>query len=185
MPELHEGRSDPPIVWPTGDFSIFSATSSDAAEILDVLVQTTDGLRSMGKHHWNGKHTLESVLQSIEAADVFLLRDSNRVAVATVTVSFSPPSFHQDSDLQFWSDPDASAAYVRRLAVIPKHQNNGVASRLLKLAEQYATLKEVAFTRLDTDPLFPEIVPYYIKRGYTVRGMRDGRPFFEKQLEVV
>ncbi len=167
------------------NLTVSNACPADAAAILQVLEKTATGLAAQGKNHWNGKHTLSSVLESFAASEVLLVRDSTQNPVATITISSVAPSIHLESDQQFWRSPNTQSSYIRRLAVIPSAQGQGIASELLKLAERRAKNSGSEFARLDTDPKYPEIVNYYIDRGYQKMGVRDGRSFFEKELKAV
>ena len=174
------------LVGPGKDYLVSIAQQAQAEEILLVLEQTAAGLAAAGKNHWNGKHTIRSILEGFSDSQILVVRDSSGTAIATVTISAVPPSFHGESALKFWALPDAKAAYIRRLAVVPSLQKYGIASRLLSLAEEHARQSGFEFARLDTDPTYPEIVEYYNKRGYQMRGVReeDVRPFFEKALNA-
>ncbi len=160
---------------------IHPADPKDLDAVHKILSQATDWLASRGMTHWNGVHTKERILADFEKSKVLLGMLADR-AVATVTISFDTPWYHQPSDRNFWQDPNASAAYIRKLAVLPEYMKQGLATKLLMAAEETALKLGSRFARLDTNPAFPELVPYYIERGYLKRGERDGNSFFEKPL---
>jgi hypothetical protein len=56
--------------------------------------------------------------------------------IGTTTVSFSVPNYHVANDRAFWTDPEAPAAYIRKVAVLPAFIKLGVAPKLITFAEE-------------------------------------------------
>lgn len=163
--------------------SIIRANPSDLEKVYDILAEATAWLASRGMNHWNGVHTKERIEADFDKSHVLLARDAGGTTVGTVTVSFDTPWYHQPSDRMFWAQPEALAAYVRKMAVIPTMMKKGIAANLLASAEQDGFDAGAQFARLDTNPAFPGLVRYYLGHGYARVGIREGNSFFEKKLD--
>ena len=154
------------------------AALEDVHALLD---RATQWLASQGMNHWNGVHTKERIAADFEKSHV-LVAKLNGLSVGTVTISFETPWYHQPSDKKFWEEPSVSAGYIRKLVVVPELMKNGIGTKLLIEAEKDARATGALYARLDTNPAFPTLVPYYQARGYLKKGERDGSSFFEKRL---
>ena len=162
--------------------SIAPCSSTELDTVHKILDRATAWLSDNGMQHWNGVHTKERILSDFQASHVLLATIEGAGAVGTVTISFATPWYHQPSDKQFWADPNASAGYIRKLALVPEFMKRGIAAQLLMAAEQDARSHGAVVARLDTNPAFPGLVQYYQKHGYQKKGERDGNSFFEKPL---
>lgn len=60
---------------------------------------------------------------------------------------------------------------VHRLAVDPKYQNQGIASKLMEEAEKFAIENRFASIRLDAFSLNPAALRFYEKRNYILSGV--------------
>jgi len=87
-----------------------------------------------------------------------------------------------------WRFPGEKALVIHRLAVDPLHQKQGIATRLMDFAEDYAVTAGYSSIRLDSNSSNTKALRFYRNRGYEERGevYFPGRtlPFscFEKQL---
>lgn len=121
--------------------SISRVGPSEVDHLFEILDQATQWLSSQGMNHWNGVHTKERLLAEFEASHVLLARTEELGPIGTVTISFATPFYHQPSDRDFWSDPNADAAYVRKLAVLPEYVKRG-SSFFERVLVSGVTLKE-------------------------------------------
>lgn len=167
------------------EISVAQAGPSEADRVLSILEQATRWLAERGMNHWNGVHTRDRIQIDMDKGRVLLAQNAKGMPVGTVTVRFDPPDYYQASDRKFWAAPDAPAAYIKKLAVIPSLMKRGIAGQLLAAAESDARNTGARFARLDTNASFPQLVPYYQRRGYIKVGEREGSSFFEKELRVV
>lgn len=137
-------------------------------------------------NHWSDWYTKEKVEEKFEDWDVYLAYRNSEV-VGTISVSEKKVGYYLQESIEMFKEPEARALYVSMLAVKPEFQGQGVASDLLKLAEEVARGKEIEYVRFDCREEYMELVNFYLKRGYEKRGSfpeTDGENYLmmEKKL---
>eukprot|EP01116_Phalansterium_solitarium_P008598 TRINITY_DN22535_c0_g1_i1.p1 TRINITY_DN22535_c0_g1~~TRINITY_DN22535_c0_g1_i1.p1 ORF type:complete len:174 (-),score=60.25 TRINITY_DN22535_c0_g1_i1:380-901(-) len=154
-------------------------------DVASLLVVAADWLDARGMTHWTGKFNDDEVLSSLAAGDTVLLlrcRETGR-PIATVTLLYSPPFYHEPADMALWQQPAARAGYVRKLAVVPDRMGRGIAAFMMREIEEFALGQGIEFLRLDGHWSFPDLVNIYTKQGYSLRGTGVcGNNFMEKRL---
>ncbi|MEK6981556.1 MAG: GNAT family N-acetyltransferase [Candidatus Micrarchaeota archaeon] len=169
-------------------YFIKKAGSTDWKAIFDILSTCTDWLAEQAMNHWKGGHTKEKVIKRIEEKEVYIAYYEH-LAVGTITLSLFAPFYYNENDKKFWNDEIASAIYVSALAVLPKYQDKGVATELLKFAEQKAREMGIYYIRFDAVSYYVKLNEFYLKNGYEIVGKRiTGNlesNFFEKKIILV
>ncbi len=165
--------------------TISRATITDVKNILLILTSCADGLSQQGMPHWNGAHTTENVKNRIVENEVYVVRENNE-ALGTMTLSKNPQSYYQEQDKLFWKASNAAAMYISKLAVRPECQGLGIASALLRFAEESSAQRSISFIRLDAVSYYDALTRFYIQRGYSLVGRRmvgkNESNFFEKEI---
>lgn len=105
----------------------------------------------------------------------------NDVAVSTITYGMRPPKYYDtEGYVQRFTDPEAKAAYVMALGVLPGYQQQGIAGKMVEFVEALARQQGVAWLRLDCRLEVPGIVLFYEKRGFN----KVGEPLPEGEGET-
>jgi ribosomal protein S18 acetylase RimI-like enzyme len=125
--------------------------------------------REKGFDHWSDWYTKERVAEKFEDWDVYLAYRNNEL-VGTMSVSEKKVGYYLQESIEMFEKPEARALYISMLAVKPEFQGQGVASDLLKLAEEIAKNKEIEYVLFDCREEYTELVDFYLKRGYGKMG---------------
>lgn len=121
--------------------------------------------------------------QDIERQELYVIEQDGR-AVGTVVIN-------DDQSLEYASIPwtyIGRALVVHRLTISPAYQRCGLASRLMKFAEDTATIRGYDCIRLDAFTQNPATFTLYDKLGYRKAGIvrfRKGEFFcYEKAIKA-
>jgi len=125
--------------------------------------------KEKGLNHWSDWYTREKVEEKFEDWDVYLAYRDNKL-VGTMSVSEKKVGYYLQESIEMFEEPEARALYVSMLAVKPEFQGQGVASDLLKKAEEIAKDKGIKYVRFDCREEYSELVYFYLKRDYKKRG---------------
>lgn len=125
--------------------------------------------KEKGLDHWSDWYTKERVGEKFEDWDVYLAYRNNDL-VGTMSVSEEKVGYYLQESIEMFEKPEARALYISMLAVKPEFQGQGVASDLLKSAEEIAKNKGIEYVRFDCREEYTELVDFYLKRGYEKRG---------------
>lgn len=90
--------------------------------------------------------------------------------VGTISLDSNPVDYYTEENLSHFADPTAKAVYVSTVAVQPEFQRRGIASRLMKSADETAKSRGIAYIRFDCRKEYVELVNFYQKRGYKIVG---------------
>jgi ribosomal protein S18 acetylase RimI-like enzyme len=125
--------------------------------------------KEKGLNHWSDWYTKERVAEKFEDWDVCLAYRNNQL-VGTMSMSEEKVGYYLQESIEMFAEPEARALYISMLAVKPEFQGQGVASDLLKSAEEIARNKKIEYVRFDCREEYRELVDFYLKRGYEKRG---------------
>jgi len=119
-----------------------------------------------GLRFWDPPYPLERLRQDAAERAVYGVRLGGTI-VATFTVGTVPPLPY---DPAAWFEPAARALYVSRLAVLPKHQGQGIGSACLAAIERLARDASCAAVRCDAFAGDPLLLRFYERAGFIPRG---------------
>ena len=119
--------------------------------------------------HWSDWYTRDRVAEKFVDWDIYLAYRGENL-VGTMAVSEKKVGYYLQENIEMFSDPEARALYVSMLAVRPEFQGQGVATDLLKSAEDIAKNKGIKYVRFDCREEYVELVNFYLNRGYENRG---------------
>jgi ribosomal protein S18 acetylase RimI-like enzyme len=156
------------------------ASINDLDNIIAVVREATRRMNEQGILQWDEIYPDKAILQTdIENQHLRLIEEDGEVAGLITFNEKQEPEYNG----LLWIYP-GRIVVIHRLAVAPKHQGKGLASRLMDFAEAEALLQGYDAIRLDAFTLNPIALGLYEHRGYqkvgTVR-FRKGLFFcFEK-----
>ncbi len=120
-------------------------------------------------YQWKDYFTTDFIGGLIGKNEVYLIYSEGQMA-GTISMS-TDSSWATDERKQVkWHDESAKALYIYDLAVLPEHQNKGLASELLHEVEEETKKRGIKYLRGAAISDNPNLIEFYKKRNYTVVG---------------
>jgi ribosomal protein S18 acetylase RimI-like enzyme len=164
---------------------IRECSSADTQAVFRVIKECAAWLLNRGMDHWTDYYTEELVAKKLQETNIYGLGEGSDL-IGVVSLSEHPPSYYDQSDLLHFKDHTAPATYMSMLAIRPEFQGTGLASELMRYAEQKVRASGVRYMRLDVIREYEELNVFYAKRGYGYTHWRfdgdDNSSFYEKEL---
>lgn len=164
------------------------AQTAEAETISRLLRDAGCDLQMKGYQNWAVPYSLQQLRAQIKQGWVWVLENDGDF-LATLTLDFELPAEYQ---AEWFSQPQARAAYLHRFAVTPRRQGSGLGSLCLREAEQIARDGGCEWLRFDCYSRNPDLPVFYQRQGYTalrqfemvVPALGQPEPFtlFEKRL---
>lgn len=154
-------------------------------EVSHAIVKgATKYMNEQGIPQWDDIYPENATLrQDIERQEMYVIEQDNR-AVGIIVLN-------EEQSPEYASIPWKYAGrvlVVHRLTISPAHQSRGLASCLMKFAEDAAVIRAYNCVRLDAFTQNPAAVTLYDRRGYRKAGIvhfRKGEFFcYEKAIEA-
>lgn len=146
---------------------IVKATNQHLAQILELNSKIVKFMTDSGFSHWSDRYPTEAIFRRDIMRDsqyVYLIDDIVRGIVSYDT------QHHEYFDTIDWNDSNQTAYFVHRLAVDPEFQGKGIANKLMEFSENNAREDKIDSIRLGAFKGYTEVIGFYEKRGYEVRG---------------
>jgi ribosomal protein S18 acetylase RimI-like enzyme len=155
------------------------ATQDDLPALMALVRRVVPLMLAAGNRQWDEGYPNESVFQrDIALEQLWVAEAEDGIAGVAALTMDQEPEYAQAN----W-DMSAKALVVHRLAVDPAFRGAGVASALMRKAEEVAVEREFAVVRVDTNTenvatqrLFPKLG--YRLAGEIGLGIRPGLRFF-------
>jgi GNAT superfamily N-acetyltransferase len=141
---------------------IIEAEPSDLPRLLRFRTDTAAWLAPQGIDQWSNPFPPEHILASVEAGEVFLIKESpGAEALATITLD-------QEADTRIWTveEREESARYVHKLTVDRSVAGAGLGVRILDWAGDRAAREGAKWLRLDAWTTNPRLHKYYLRQGF-------------------
>jgi GNAT superfamily N-acetyltransferase len=134
----------------------------------------------LGLTHWDPPYPLRLLRRDAAERAVYAVKDSEFL-IGTFTVGRTPLNPYPP---HAWSEPEAPALYLNRLAVWPGLQGHGIGRSCLTLVEQIARQLGCEAMRLDAYAGHSALLAFYEHAGYVRRLLVEEHGFvcFEKRL---
>ena len=156
--------------------NIVPAQPADLPALLRLFASCADGMQKNGIDQWDHSYPNEDVVaRDVNGCSSYLARDDSGRLVATICLNREQ---HPTYQTVHWIGREPVLA-VHRLCVDPVRQKDGIGSRLMEFAEQYAAQSGYSSIRLDTYSGNPVALRFYERRGYR----RAGQVFFNRRPE--
>lgn len=144
--------------------TIERATLDDLDDVVGLLNGAAEWLRTASDSgQWERGFTADRIRGIMaQAAGVWIVRDEERVPVATMTLS-------ADADPDFWTVREASqpTLYLSKLARDHTHpQSKGLGALMLRWALDYAASLSYPMMRLDAWRTNTALQSYYVRQGW-------------------
>lgn len=143
---------------------IRKAQISEIDYLTDLVKQCGAHMRANGIVQWlEGYPNRDIIEEDVHEGSVFVLEEDNLIK-AMVVLNEKQDAEYQE--LKWLTDSTSRNLVVHRLATLPNFQGQGLGSKLMQFAEQYAKENSYDSIRLDTFSQNEGNIAYYKKRDY-------------------
>lgn len=142
------------------------ATLKDIPAIMQLIAEVVPAMNAAGNFQWDGTYPNHNVFENDIAQHQLWIADveGDVAGIAAITTDQEPEYANIGFDLT------ETAIVTHRLAVSDKYRNMGIASALLKHAEQVAAERGVNVLRIDTNTNNKATRQLFPKLGYEFSG---------------
>ncbi|PWW33155.1 MULTISPECIES: GNAT family N-acetyltransferase [Paenibacillus] len=165
------------------EFKALQAQPEDTEDVMSLLMETAEWLRSQGSSQWNAllkgedsHHTAEA----IQRGDVFVFKKGSDVAGMVILMSH-PSAW----DVHLWGSKAHAgdgALYLHRLAIRRKYAQSGLGRAILQWSSSGIQFEDKHIVRLDCGADNATLNAFYTRNGYTFVGETDGYSTYEKAV---
>jgi len=128
---------------------IRKTVSADMSTIMEIIGDAQRYLRSCGVDQWQeGYPTAETIAEDIRRGNSYAVIEDGEIA-GTVVVSFDGEPNYAEIRNGEWVNAEPYAV-IHRIAVSDRYRNRGVATEIMRFAEQMCREREVGNIRVDT-----------------------------------
>ncbi len=163
------------------------ATHEDLPALMALMQRVVPAMLASGNLQWDDSYPNEAVFQrDINLAQLWVADAETSIAGLAAVTMDQEPDYAQVG----W-DINEPAIVVHRLAVDPAFRGAGIATELMRKAEEIATERGITVLRIDTNTHNQATQRLFPKLGYLLAGeirlqIRPGLRFFcyEKRLQT-
>jgi ribosomal protein S18 acetylase RimI-like enzyme len=139
------------------------AQKSDLDRVLQITRLCAREMESRKVFQWNEHYPdRQSFVNDINNSELYIYCIQDMVIGCVSICAFMDEVYSKVS----WKTDGKNSVYVHRLAVDPKHQKQGIGSKLMDFAENESKLNGIESIRLDTFSQNTVNQNFYEKRGY-------------------
>ncbi len=150
------------------------AKISEINEILNLTRACAANMDNRGIYQWNEHYPSQKTFENdIERSELYVLENNHEIIGTMVITTIMDEEY---IPIQ-WLTPNGKNVYIHRLSVLPDHQGQGYAQKLMDFAEDHAQKHDFVSVRLDTFSQNKRNQKFYETRGYH----RLGDIYFPKQ----
>ncbi|MCI1740982.1 MAG: GNAT family N-acetyltransferase [Prevotella sp.] len=155
----------------------------DTVSIMNIIKAATLDMELNHIHQWDDIYPDEKVIiEDIDKGDLYVYEDDG-IINALIVLNKDQAEEYRNID---WKYTSGKQLVIHRLCVDPKAQGHGIARKLLKYTDNFATRNRYNAIRLDAFPPNERAIKLYEKNGYTKVGsvkFRKGKFYcYEKNI---
>ncbi|WP_127530449.1 GNAT family N-acetyltransferase [Paenibacillus kobensis] len=162
-----------------GAIKVSQAEEIDTADVMSLLIQTAEWLRSKGSTQWSALLNGEdhhNTARSIARGDVYLFKE--KAALAGIVTLLRDPS---EWDIRLWGESGHDGAvYLHRLAINRAYGGRQLGKHMLKWVHSGIHFDGRDRIRLDCIETNPQLNQFYKDCGYEYVGANGGFCLYEK-----
>ena len=143
---------------------ILLSKTSDIDVIFELYDAATAFQKEVGTNSWKGFERA-MIEEEIAAQRHFVIRDDNQIS-ATFVLAFNDPIIWKEAD----KDP---SVYIHRIATNPNFRGRNYVQKIVDWCVDFAKARELKYVRLDTTSGNELLNKYYMKCGFTSRGISE------------
>ncbi|MBP1744707.1 MAG: acetyltransferase [Firmicutes bacterium] len=145
---------------------IRKAAKEDLAKIMEIIKATVEEMKTYGNTQWDESYPQEKDFnRDINSGDLYVDERDGEVA-GFICVNQVEPVEYEELD---WSSKE-KAMVVHRMAVNPKFRRKGIASGMMKFADELANSRGIRCMKTDTYSVNPKMNALFVKCGYKFVG---------------
>ncbi|MFG2324193.1 GNAT family N-acetyltransferase [Streptomyces sp. NPDC048568] len=148
---------------------ICSAQPHDLAKLLDFRQEAAAWLSRLGTDQWQRPYPADKLLATIEAGEVFMVRDGD---ITAATITLTPVA-----EEGLWTADELlePSLFINKLTVARTHAGQNLGGRLLDWAGDRAHRAGAEWLRLDAWTTNTDLQAYYLRHGFRhVRTVHQG-----------
>ena len=146
---------------------IIKGQKQDLSDISDIISNCIKYMESKGIHQWNKFYPdLDIIENDIKEEDCYVLKD-NEKCIAYVAINEEQSTEYSQIN---WFTDGRKVLVIHRLCVHPKFQGKGIAKKILKFIEEFATKNSYSCIRLDAYSGNEKALKLYEDFGYKKAG---------------
>ncbi|MGW2130595.1 GNAT family N-acetyltransferase [Streptomyces coelicoflavus] len=148
---------------------ICTADPDDLAKLLAFRQEAAAWLSRLGTDQWQRPYPADKLLATIEAGEVFMVRDGNATA-ATITLT-------PEAEEGLWTADELQepSLFINKLTVARTHAGRDLGGRLLDWSGDRAYRAGAKWLRLDAWTTNTGLQAYYLRQGFQhVRTVQQG-----------
>jgi GNAT superfamily N-acetyltransferase len=147
---------------------IRKAHTSEVDTLTDLVSKCGKHMRENGIQQWlEGYPNREIIEADVEEGTVFVLEEDGKIKSMVVLNEKQDPEYQE---LDWLTNSKSKNLVVHRLATFPKYQGQGLGSKMMSFAEDYARKNKYDSIRLDTFSQNKGNIKYYENKAYTKIG---------------
>ena len=148
---------------------ICPAQPHDLAKLLEFRQEAAAWLSRLGTDQWQRPYPADKLLATIEAGEVFMVRDGEATA-ATITLTS-----RAEDGLWFEEELLEPSVFINKLTVARTHSGQNLGGRLLDWAGDRGHRAGAKWLRLDAWTTNTDLQEYYLRHGFRhVRTVHQG-----------
>ncbi|MEA4814214.1 MAG: GNAT family N-acetyltransferase [Oscillospiraceae bacterium] len=144
------------------EFTFRAADRGDIGDVNALYRAVVKKMRADGLDQWNDEYPFALLSDDIGRGEMYLGTHGGKI-VSAITVM---PRGDEEYEIAKWKEPDARAAILHRLCVVPELRRSGIASRMVEEAETLCRSAGYEYARLDAFSENIRSVSLYEKLGY-------------------
>ena len=158
---------------------IIKGQKQDLSDVLDMISKCIQYMESQGIYQWNEFYPSSDIIENdIMSEDCYVLKDHEKCVAYVAINEDQSPEYSQIS----WATDGRKVLVIHRLSVHPEFQGKGIAKKILKYIEDFATKNNFSSIRLDAYSGNEKALNLYEKFGYKSAGQvyfpRRDLPFY-------
>ena len=151
---------------------IKKAAIEDINIIMEIIKEAVIDMENQGILQWDHIYPNEEVInKDICEGNLYTYSEENIIKGFIVLNEFQDKEYETIN----WKYNSYENLIIHRLCVNPKYKERGIATALIKYAEQFGKYNEYEAIRLDCFVKNPNACSLYLKNGYEQRGIVNFR----------
>ena len=157
---------------------IRKASLNDVDSIMDIIKSTIEEMKTYNNTQWDESYPqAKDFIKDIESEELYVEAEGKEIK-GFICINYIEPKEYDDLN---WVS-NSKAMVIHRMAVNPKFRQKGIATKLIKLAEQLALDNNVVYLKTDTYSINTKMNSLFKKCGFNLVGemslLGKEKPFF-------
>ena len=141
---------------------IRKASLNDVDSIMDIIKSTVEEMKTYNNTQWDESYPqAKDFIKDIESEELYVEAEGKEIK-GFICINYIEPKEYDDLN---WVS-NSKAMVIHRMAVNPKFRQQGIATKLIKLAEQLALDNNVVYLKTDTYSINTKMNSLFKKCGF-------------------